>query len=190
MPASPPEIVVVGVSLGGLDAVRALIGGLPEHFPVPVAIAQHRYARSGADLLDILRAATPLPVVEPDDKEPLLPGHVYIAPPDYHLLLARGWCELSIDPPVCYARPSADVLFESAADAYGPATIAIVLTGANEDGANGAALIAARGGTILVQNPATARAPRMPHAALARVTTAEVLHLEDIAPRLVDLATR
>ena len=220
MSEAPPEVIVVGVSLGGLDALRTLLGALPADFPAPVAIVQHRHARSGTALEEILRASTALPVGEPDDKEPLQDGRVYLAPPDYHLLLARaphrppakqgdaadgrpedaarspagGWCELSVDPPVRSARPSIDVLFESAADAYGERLIAVVLTGANADGADGALRVARRGGTVVVQDPATAVAPAMPEAALGRLTDAGlpclIRPLEDIAPLLVELTAR
>ncbi len=114
------EIVVVGTSLGGLKALQALLAGLPKDFPLPVVIVQHRGKDSGDPLVALLQSATPLLVREAEDKQPMAPGVVYLAPADYHLLVEAGGFMLSTDAPVVFARPSVDVLFESAADAYGP----------------------------------------------------------------------
>lgn len=181
-------IIVVGASWGGLKAVSCIVAGLPADFAIPIAIVQHR-GRDGAGLLcDLLQERTPLRVTEVMDKEPVRPGHVYVAPPDYHTLVESGYFSLSTEAPVRYSRPSIDVTFASAADAYGAQAIGIVLTGANADGADGLKRIADRGGLVLVQDPAGAESGIMPRAALARVADAEVLALDAIAPFLARVA--
>jgi two-component system chemotaxis response regulator CheB len=161
------KIVVVGASLGGLHALEAILSALPEDFPLPVAVVQHRSVLSGEAWVHVLQRHSRLKVREPLDKDPIQPGRVYIAPPDYHLLVDDGAFALSTDEPVLFARPSIDVLFESVADAFGSGTIGVVLTGASEDGARGAARIKRRGGYLVVQDPETAESPVMPRAALA-----------------------
>jgi len=186
--ARAPRLVVVGVSLGGMHALKTLLAGMPSDFPWPLAIAQHRSPDSDDLLAGLLQVQTPLPVADAWDKEPIQPGRVYLAPPDYHLLVEPGYFSLSRDEPVSNSRPSIDVLFESAADAYGAGVIAVVLTGANADGARGAARIKARGGCVIVQDPATAENPTMPQAALAAAAVDAVLPLEAIATRLGEKA--
>ncbi len=180
----PPQLVVIGVSLGGLRALETLLGGLPGEFPWPLAIVQHRSPDADDSLAGLLQNRTALQVADACDKEPIRPGHIYLAPPDYHLLVEEDHFSLSTDERVNYSRPSIDVLFESAADAFGAGVIGVVLTGANADGARGAARIKARGGCVIVQDPATAESPSMPTAALAAVTADQVLPLEEIAPWL------
>ncbi|MFN2515786.1 MAG: chemotaxis protein CheB [Pyrinomonadaceae bacterium] len=182
------EIVVLGTSTGGLKALQILLAGLPEEFPLPVAIVQHRGKDSESGLCDFLRQSSSLPVTEPEDKEPVLPGHVYLAPRDYHLLIENRSFALSTDWPVSYARPSIDVLFESAADEYEERAIGVILTGANQDGSRGLGKIKARGGVTLVQDPAFAACPEMPQAAIAQTEVDWVLPLEEIAPRLEELS--
>jgi two-component system chemotaxis response regulator CheB len=179
------ELVVIGASWGGLRAVGELLAGLPERLELAFAVAQHRGpdARRGG-LEGLLQTHSPYPVREVGDKEPIEPGHVYVAPPDYHLLVERGYFTLSVDERVNYARPSIDVLFESASDAYRQRLIGIVLTGANEDGAAGLALIKRRGGVAIVQDPRHAEAPAMPAAALAATSADAVLPLAEIGPFL------
>jgi two-component system chemotaxis response regulator CheB len=162
------ELAVIGASWGGLRAVGELLAGLPERLELAFAVAQHRGpdSRPGG-LEELLQAHTGYRVLEAGDKDPIEPGCVYVAPPDYHLLIERGSFALSLDPRVNYARPSIDVMFESASDAYRERLIGIVLTGANEDGAAGLALIKRRGGVAIVQDPREAEAPAMPAAALA-----------------------
>lgn len=179
-------MIVVGASLGGLRAVRSLLSGLPKSFSSPMAIVLHR-AKDTPDLLaSVLQPHTHLRVVEAMDKDPIEIGCVYVAPPDYHLLVDRDGLSLSVDEPVNYARPSIDVLFQSAAGVFGKNAIAILLTGSNADGAAGAAAIAARGGTVVVQDPKSAESPVMPASALERISTAKVLSLAQIAPFLVE----
>ena len=183
----PYELIVVGCSWGGVAALGRLLEHLPEEVELPIAIAQHRAPESlrGGFERSLARHVA-RPVVEAGDKDPIEPGHVYVAPPDYHLLVERGSFALSVDEHVRHARPSIDVLFESAADTYGARVIGVVLTGANADGADGLARIVERGGAALVQDPATAEAPEMPRAALA-ATRATVLPLERIGAYLADL---
>lgn len=181
------RLIVIGASVGGLKALSTILEALPATFPASVAIVQHRRATDGSLLCELLGRTSLLPVLEPLHGAPLRPGHVYLAPPDYHLLVEPGAFALSVDPPVCCSRPSIDVLFESAAGAYGRRTIGVVLTGANTDGAAGAAEIARAGGQVIVQDPATAEGPTCPRAALERVPAARVLPLQEIGPRLVAL---
>lgn len=184
------RLAVVGGSWGGLDALGRLVGLLEPSATLTVAAALHRAANGpeGA-LVSYLRARSRLPVREAEDKDELEPGHIYLAPADYHLLVERGRFALSIDAPVLYSRPSIDVLFESAADAYGDATTAVVLTGANEDGCRGLREVKRRGGVTLVQDPATAVRREMPEAAIATGAVDEVLAVEEIARRINELAT-
>jgi len=142
----------------------------------------------GEGLLEqVLGRSSKLPVVPATDKETIEPGHVYVAPADYHLLVEEGHLALSADAPVEFSRPSIDVLFESAADTYGPRTVGVLLTGANRDGAEGLGRIAAAGGFTVAQDPETAERGDMPAAAIARGATRRVLALERIGPFLADL---
>jgi len=178
-------MIVVGGSLGGFNAVQSILAHLPLGFQIPVAIVLHRNREPGSLLQDGLQRHCALPIVEVEDKEPVEPGHVYLGPPDYHLLVERTHFALSADEPVNYARPSIDVLFESAADAFGVALIGVVLTGASQDGARGAARIQDRGGIVIVQDPASAERPEMPAAALAAAPMSQVQPLEQIASTLL-----
>ena len=180
----PFELIVVGASLGGLNALAALLGALPADFPVPLAIVQHRHKDSDGTLRTLLQRTTALPVHEVEDKQPIEPGTIGLAPADYHLLVERGAYALSVDQPVIFARPAIDVLFESAADAYGAQLIAVVLTGASEDGAQGMHAVKAAGGVAIVQDPATAECPVMPAAVLAATPVDHVVPLAEIGPLL------
>ncbi len=179
-------LVIVGASLGGFDALRFLLGGLPSDLPAPVVIVQHQGTTSG-ELGGLLQRYAALPVCEAEDKEGISPGRVYLAPAGYHLLVEQGSFALSTDEPVLYARPSIDVAFESAADAYGAGVVGVVLTGAGSDGAVGLAHIKRRGGRAIVQDPATAHRSDMPAAAIASVAVDWVVPLDEIAPRIVAL---
>jgi two-component system chemotaxis response regulator CheB len=175
------ELIVIGTSWGGLDALSRLLGGLRDEVSLPIVIAQHRAADADEDgLARLLRYHTRRLVSDPDDKTPLEPNRVYTAPPDYHVLVERGYLSLSTEGPVQYARPSIDVLFESAADAYRERAIGIVLTGANQDGAAGLARIKARGGVAIVQDPETSMRRSMPDAAIAATAADAILPLEEI----------
>ena len=183
------DIVVIGTSTGGLKALQNVLSSLPPDFPLPVVIVQHRGKISDDGLCEFLGGFCNMPLSEPDDKEPLLPGHTYLAPRDYHLLIENRSFALSVDQAVAYARPSIDVLFECAADEYGAKAIGVILTGANHDGARGLAKISAQGGLTLVENPETAASHEMPRAALAQTTADWVLPLEEIAPHLNKLVS-
>jgi two-component system, chemotaxis family, protein-glutamate methylesterase/glutaminase len=182
----PYSVVVIGVSAGGLDAVCTLLGALPADCPLALVVVQHRSKDSDA-LCEIFADCTALPVHEVTDKMPLEPGNVYLAPPDYHLLLEDGHFALSTDAPEMYSRPSIDVAFESAADSYGARLVGVVMTGANHDGARGLGRIVECGGHAIVQDPATAEVRTMPVAALGAVPSADVLPLDEIAARLLAL---
>ncbi|MFP5364186.1 MAG: chemotaxis protein CheB [Thermoleophilia bacterium] len=183
------ELVAIGASWGGLHAVEVVLGTLPDDFGAPIVIAQHRQVDSSDGMLvRLLDARCALAVCEAEDKQPLEPGTVLVAPPDYHLLVEPGAVALSVDPPLNFSRPSIDVLLGSAADAYGARVTGVVLTGSNADGALGLATIAGRGGTAIVQDPETAERREMPDAALRGSPAARVLALEEIGPALVDLA--
>lgn len=182
------SVVGVGTSWGGLAALSKLLRDLPADFGLPVVVVQHRGKDSDRLLAELLQDTTDLKVCEVEDKEPLTPGMVHIAPANYHILVDDGYLSLTLDEPVRFSRPSIDVMFTSAADTYGPRAIGVVLTGANEDGARGLADIVKRGGLALVQNPRTAEIPIMPQAAVKAVPNAEILELDALAPRLIELS--
>jgi two-component system chemotaxis response regulator CheB len=176
--------------LGGLHALQTLFAGLPEDFPAPMAVVQHRGRDTDVTLVSLLERHSALPVREAEDKEPIRPGWIYLAPADYHLLVEEGQFALSTEAPVWHARPSIDVLFETAAYTYGEKVIGILLSGANQDGAQGAARIKECGGVAIVQEPASAQSPVMPEAALATTAIDYILPLPGIASFLVNLIVR
>jgi two-component system, chemotaxis family, protein-glutamate methylesterase/glutaminase len=184
------ELVVIGTSLGGLNALTALLHELPANFRVPIVVVQHRtVSPDGGGLTQLLQDHARLKVVEAEDKMTLHGGMVYLAPADYHLLVEQpGMLALSTDGPVRSARPSIDVLFETAAEAYGPALLGVLLTGASADGAEGLALVKARGGRVIVEDPSTAECRTMPAAGLAATAVDYVLPLAKIGDHLVTLA--
>lgn len=182
------EIVVVGTSTGGLKALQTLLSGLPAGFPLPIVIVQHRGKGSESGLCEFLSQWSSVPVAEPEDKEPLRRGHAYLAPRDYHLLIENRSFALSTDLPVGFARPSIDLLFESAANEYQERAIGVILTGANRDGARGLAAIQSSGGLALVEEPVSAACREMPEAAIAQTKPDWILPLEEIAPRLHKLS--
>ena len=181
-------MIVIGGSLGGLKALRTVLRDLPASFPIPIAVVLHRHKDSDDSLIPLLQNEIQLTAREVVDKDSIQAGHVYISPSDYHLLVEPMYFSLSTDEPVQYARPSIDVLFESAADIFGPKAICIVLTGANRDGAQGAARIHRNGGIVIVQKPSTAESAVMPEAAIETVPEAEVRFLEEIGALLLKLA--
>jgi two-component system chemotaxis response regulator CheB len=181
------ELIVIGCSLGGMKALQTILGSLPATFCVPIAIVQHRYRTSSEGLPSYLRRHSNLPVVDADDKQWIEKGHVYLAPANYHLLIENNELSLSVDEAVAYSRPSVDVLFESAAEAYRDKVVGVVLTGANSDGARGAAEIKKRGGFVIVQDPKTAEAPSMPQSAIDAARVDRILPLERIGPFLTEL---
>ncbi|MFQ4143181.1 chemotaxis protein CheB [Chlorogloeopsis sp. ULAP02] len=188
------KLIAIGTSLGGLNALQVILSGLPKNFPVPIAVVQHRHKDSDQTLRALLQNYTPLSVKEAEDKEEILPGSVYLAPADYHLLIENkdktvnyDYFTLSTDAPVTYARPSIDVLFETAADAYAKNVIGVLLTGANQDGVQGLTKIKVRGGLTIVEDPSTASCPIMPAAAITTGMVDKIIPLEDIAFFLVNI---
>ena len=182
------KAVVIGVSMGGLDALKRLLGELPKNFGLPIFVVQHMAPESGDGLAVILDAHCQVRVKEADSGELPVPGTVYLAPANYHLLVETdGRLGLSVDPPVNYARPSVDVLFETAAEAFGRGLVGILLTGAGRDGSKGLKLIQQLGGRTLVQDPADALADSMPRSALEVMKPDAVLPLEALAAQLITL---
>ena len=181
------KIIVMGTSAGGLRALEKILGALPASFTLPIVIVQHRSKESDA-LADVMSNLVSLPVREAEDKEPIRVPGVYVAPPDYHLMLEPGRLALSTDEVVNFSRPSIDVMFESAADAYGSGVVAVLLTGANSDGTRGLTRIRSAGGYAIVQDPKTAESAEMPAAAIKEGAVDKVIPLEDISKELIRLA--
>jgi two-component system chemotaxis response regulator CheB len=185
------DIVVVGASWGALRALRKLLSGLPSTFELPMVLVPHRGRDSEHLLVNLLEDCSHMPVSEVEDKDVVEPGRVYLAPANYHLLVDDdGHFSLSIDEPVRFSRPSIDVTFESVADVYGPRSVGVVLTGANEDGSRGLRRVADRGGLAIVQDPETAESKLMPASALKSVPEALILPVEGIADHLATLEAR
>jgi two-component system chemotaxis response regulator CheB len=175
------ELICVGASWGGLEAVGRFLSDIPDEIEVPIVIAQHRHHTTvAATLVELLQLRIKRPVQDVEDKMPIERSNVYICPPDYHVLVERGSLALSVDERVQFARPSIDVLFESAAHAYGPGVIGIILTGSNQDGAAGLALVKLRGGVAVIQDPRSAVRRTMPDAAIAATAADAILPLEEI----------
>lgn len=184
--AAPAQAVVIGASAGGIEALSAILPQLPEDFPLPVLVVIHLPPDRKSLMVELFDAKCAMAVREAEDKEPIERSTIYFAPPDYHLLVeADHRLSLSSEEPVLFSRPAIDVLFETAADAYGPGLIGIVLSGANEDGAAGLRAVHAAGGQCWVQAPDQARARDMPLAASRLVPSAAVMKLDDIAGHLL-----
>jgi two-component system, chemotaxis family, protein-glutamate methylesterase/glutaminase len=185
------ELICIGASWGGLEAIGRVLSDLSDELDQPIVIAQHRHPDSlEGTFAQLLQTQTDRVVQDAEDKLPIEPRHVYIAPPNYHLLVERGSLALSVDAQVQHARPSIDVLFESAAHAYAEAVIGIILTGANEDGSQGLAEIKRRGGVAVIQDPAGAVRRAMPEAAIAATAADAVLPLEEIGNFVYGLCVR
>lgn len=191
LPANAPrhiDAIAIGTSAGGLEALSVLVSGLEAGFRLPLLVVQHVPPSGPTQLAEIFQRKTGLRVKEADEKEPIEGGTLYFAPPGYHLLVEQDrTLSLSQDEPVHFSRPSIDVLFESAADAWGSAVGGVLLTGANEDGAAGLEAIHLAGGLTVVQDPAEAEIDTMPRAALQRFTPDHVLPLRRIAQLLRSL---
>lgn len=183
------DVIVIGGSAGALEPVFGIVKALPRSIEAAVVVVMHVLPNQPSLLPSLLQQACRDRVVrEPEDKEPVAPRTIYVAPPNYHLLIERGRTfSLSVDDPVNFSRPSIDVLFESAAEAYGSRIVAVVLSGSNSDGAVGLAAIARRGGTTIVQ--ADADYATMPDAARSQVPAAAALVSAEVAPHLARLAT-
>ena len=173
--------IVMGLSSGGMDALKRIFSALPANFAYPVVIVQHLSPRSDSQWIDILNKRYEIEIKEAEEKEYLKKGTVYLAPPNYHLLVERNESlSLSIDERVSYARPSIDVLFETAAEAFGEDLVGVVLTGSNHDGAAGLKKIKECGGLTLVQNPKTSFSAYMPQEAIKKADPHFILDLPDI----------
>ncbi len=188
------EIVVIGASWGGLHALGTVVRALPETFTTPVLLVQHRARDADGMLTQLLQDETTRPVVNAEEGQRIARSHVYVAPPDEHVLMRDGHFALSSDAPVRFSRPSIDVSLIAAADAYGACAIGVVLTGANDDGARGLRRVVESGGWAVVQTPETAEVGTMPQAALSavRATTSahcSVVPLDAIAAEVVRLVT-
>ncbi|WP_420144348.1 chemotaxis protein CheB [Sphingobium sp.] len=183
--------IAIGASAGAVQVLLRLLPALPGDFPLPLLIVVHVPPDRDNALVALFQSRCALPVKEAEDKEAIAAGTIYFAPSDYHLLVEGDHSlSLSSDEPVHHSRPAIDVLLESAADAYGPALAAIMLTGANQDGAAGLAAVARAGGIAVVQDPAGAQVPTMPEAALAACPSAIIMTLDDIIPYLLTLAAK
>ncbi|MEX3854733.1 chemotaxis protein CheB [Paraburkholderia sp. BR10923] len=184
------ELVVIGGSAGGIEVLNVLLAALPARFAAAVMIVMHLPPDSPSYLVPALAHRCALPVLEPDAGELLLPGRVHVAPPGYHMLVeVDRTVALSTDAAVRFSRPSIDVLFESAAAVYGERLLAILLSGANDDGALGLERVRALGGTAWVQDPASAGSAEMPRAAIARGAADAIFNPETLAWRLTALPT-
>lgn len=187
--SAPIHAIVIGASAGAVEALLRLLPTLPANYPLPIIITIHLPPNGDSVLAELFQPKCSMRVREVEDKEPLTPGTIYFAPPNYHVLVEQNkTLSLSNEEPVLYSRPSIDVLFESAADAFGEALVGILLTGANEDGANGLAIIEQAGGTVFVQSPSEALCPTMPMAGLARCKTASALRLSELVETLQKVA--
>lgn len=182
------ESVVIGTSSGGLNALLSILPALPQQFNMPVIVVQHIGANSDSFWVEALNKKCALTVKEADEKEKAMPGFVYIAPPNYHLLVERDKTfSFTIDERVNFARPSIDVLFETACTAYGKHLIGILLTGANNDGAAGLLCIKKRGGLTIAQDPETAEASYMPASAIKLNAATHILTIKEIVDLLLQL---
>lgn len=179
------EAVVIGASAGALNALMALLPALPADYPLAILVVVHIPPDRQSVMAELFHVKCQLKTKEAEDKETIMPGTVYFAPPDYHLQVEPGkYISLSSDEPVLFSRPSIDVLFETAADVYGPALIGVILTGANHDGAAGLKMVVDAGGLALVQDPAGAYAAEMPRAALEACPSVEPYSFAQITEAL------
>lgn len=185
------QAIVIGTSAGGLIALSSLLENLPVNYPIPIIIVQHR-SKEPRDLLEeILQGKCKMKVKQADEKEKIESGFIYIAPPDYHLLIEKDFTfSLTADEAVLYSRPSIDVLFESAASVYKDKLIGIILTGANSDGANGLRRIAENNGLTIVQTPDDAQFSVMPLAAIATQKVNFILSLLKIQSFLLNISDK
>ena len=180
------EAIVIGVSSGGMNAMKVIFSLLPKEFSIPIIIVQHVSAHSNNQWIKLLNDKSNLYIKEADEKEKIENGTIYIAPANYHLMIEKNKTfSLTIDERVNYARPSIDVLFESAAEAYKDKLIGVILTGSNNDGTNGIKRIKEFGGLAIIQNPKTAESSYMPASAIAAIKPDYILSLVDITDLLI-----
>ncbi|MDT5294850.1 MAG: two-component system, chemotaxis family, protein-glutamate methylesterase/glutaminase [Acidobacteriota bacterium] len=184
---SAKDIIVVGASVGGIEALRTIAGGLPKDFPASVFVVMHTSPEAPGILADILDRAGTLPAANAVDGERILPGRIYVAPPDRHLIIEPNRVRLTRGPKENRFRPAVDPLFRSAAQVYGPRAIGVILTGYLDDGTAGLWALKQLGGTAVVQDPHDALAPSMPASALRQVRVDHRLPVVEISPLLVRL---
>jgi len=185
------DAVVIGASAGGVEVLSMLLAAVPASCRLSFFIAMHIPRERPSLLPEVFGGHCALPVKEAEDKEPIQPGTVYVAPPDYHLLIDRGPAfALSSDEPVHFSRPSIDVLFDSAADIYGERLVGVILTGANQDGAEGLAAVGRAGGRTVVQDPVSAAVAYLPEAALREGPVDFVLSLAQLRDLFASWGTR
>lgn len=183
------EAIVMGVSSGGMSAMKIMFSLLPKNFSIPIIMVQHLSAHSNNEWIQLLNDKSDLSIKEADEKEKIENGKVYIAPPNYHLMIEMNkTLSLTIDERINFARPSIDVLFESAAEVYKNKLIGVILTGSNADGTVGLKKIKEYGGLTIAQDPKTAESPYMPTSAIAAVQMDYILSLEDIIKLLIKIA--
>jgi two-component system chemotaxis response regulator CheB len=186
-----PKVILIGTSAGGVDALKIILKALPNNFSVPIVVIHHLPANTKTDFTIVYKHHTALAIRQVEDKDTLQNGTVYFAPPNYHVLIERDLTlSLDVDEPVRFSRPSIDVTFQSAAKSLGRDQIAILLTGANDDGARGLAEIKNQQGYTIVQDPATAQVSYMPQSALRLMKPDQVCTLTEIAPSLIALCER
>ena len=182
------RLLLIGGSAGSLEVLMQLLPKLKAALSFSIAIVLHRKSAEDQTLEDLIAVKTKMPVMEVEDKVALLPGHLYIAPSDYHLLFEKnGLVSLDISEKVNYSRPSLDVTFESAADAFGAQTAALLLSGANADGTAGLKAIKNTGGLVAVQNPETAEMPFMPQNAIQNITPNFILNVNEMVAFITSL---
>ena len=182
------KAVVIGASAGGMETLSSILTRLPSNFAVPILIVQHLSPESDGYMAKYLNEKSDIIVKEADDKEKIVPGTVYIAPPNYHLLIEKDeTLSFTVENKVNYARPSIDVLFETAADLYQDRLIGIILTGANSDGSKGLKKIKEMGGLAIVQDPDTALVKSMPKAAIKETNVDYILSVDKITDKLIEL---
>lgn len=186
---TPSLIIVIGASTGGVEALLMLVAALPADLPVPVFIVLHVGSHK-SELPWLLERQGGLPARHPADGDPIEAGHIYVAPPDHHMVIERGRISLTKGPRENWARPAIDPLFRSAANVYGPAVIGVILTGALNDGTAGLYQVQQGGGTTIVQDPVDAINPSMPESALAHVAVDHCLPMVEIAPLLIRLVDK
>lgn len=184
------ELVVIGGSSGGLEAAIELLRGLPPSYQLPTLLVLHQRANRVSGVPAMLQAHTHLTVVEPDDKQAITPGVLYVAPPNYHLLVEKEKIlSLSSDAPVNYCRPAIDVTLETAAIAYGSGVVACVMSGANQDGAKGSVAVKNKGGQVFVQDTAEAKVSVMPAATIAATQVDGAMTIVELAGVLAALSS-
>lgn len=176
------KLVVIGGSAGGLDVILRTLPDIGLRLPVAVIIVLHRKVNNDGALVELLATRTQIPVKEAEEKEPIKAGVIYVAPADYHLLIEEDRTfSFDFSEKINYSRPSIDVVFDTASEAFGPGLVCILLSGANADGVNGLKAASERGGVIAVQDPESAEVSYMPRQAIERMQIDNVLQIDQIA---------